>query len=77
MNIDQFDFHENLEIINHSSEVSIMNNDQFLVSHWNSNISTLITTIKPFKLVDLDINKFKFDFEISSIDNNVLVKSQF
>ena len=29
MNIDQFDFHENLEIINHSSEVSIMNNDQF------------------------------------------------
>ena len=74
MNIDQFDFHENLEIINHSSEVSIMNNDQFLVSHWNSNISTLITTIKPFKLVDLDINKFKFDFEISSIDNNVLVK---
>ncbi|KGT65097.1 hypothetical protein MEK_05029 [Candida albicans 12C] len=74
MNIDQFDFHENLEIINHSSEVSIMNNDQFLVSHWNSNISTLITTIKPFKSVDLDINKFKFDFEISSIDNNVLVK---
>ena len=71
MNIDKYKLHhEKFEIINHSSQVSIENNNQSLVSHWNSNIS--LNLDNQFKEIDLDINKFKFDFEIFSGRGGIL-----